>query len=74
MSYYGGEIKYSRVKIKILKCKVKTFWYYDLVGKIVPAIKAEFDDGHITYKDPNKAAYFTNEDIKESLNTINTEK
>lgn len=46
---YGGEIKYSYVKVKIVKAEKPTFWYKHLVGQIVEVQKRETEN-HISYR------------------------
>ena len=57
--------EYSRVKIKILKSGKSTYWYANLVGKIIEVEKQTFKSS-IAYKSLEKeAAYFFLEDIEE---------
>ena len=59
------EPKYSHVKIRVLKSSKPTYWYADLVGKVIEVEKQTFKES-ITYKSLEKeAAYFFLEDVRE---------
>ena len=66
----GSDIKYSFVKIKVLKA-TPLFWYHHLVGQTFEVQKRVID-GHISYvnTDPKKLAppasgHFSNDDVEE---------
>jgi hypothetical protein len=57
--------KYNRVKIKILKAEKPTYWYVNLIGKVINVEKQTFEDS-IAYKSlEREAAYFFEDDIEE---------
>jgi hypothetical protein len=59
------EPKYSKVKIKILKVSLPTYWYANLIGKIVEVEKQTFET-FTDYKSmEEESAYFAADDIEE---------
>lgn len=59
------EPEYSRVKIKILKAERPTYWYADLVGKIIEVEKQTFEESCAYKSLDEKDSYFFEEDIEE---------